>query len=140
MTTINTVTQICSNSNIPAALIRATIRQCGGWQDFREMAQDVTNHGAAGGFHGFTYYADTVPFAKRNKSVILEIARQMADDLGEPLYKMIGGFNCLKISEGEAAEAIHNSRSDNATNVLNALAWYALEEVCRAYCAITERE
>lgn len=120
-------------SHIPESVIRAVVRQVGGWEDFQQMADDVTNHGADGGFSGFIYYSDTVKFTKRHKAAILDMARQMADDLGEPVYKMIGGFNCLKISEGEAAEAIHNPRSEEATNVLNALAWFALEEVSRSY-------
>ena len=61
------------------------------------------------------------------------MAQQMASDLGEPLYKMIAGFNCLKITEGEAAEAIHDPRSEERTQVFNALAWFALEEVSRSY-------
>jgi hypothetical protein len=127
-----TKTQFC-NEFSHAALASAVIRQCGGWDSFKEMAADVANHGADGGFHGFIYYTETVKFAKAHKADILDYARQMADDLGESLYGMIGGFNCLKISEGEAAEAIHNARSDDHTSVMNALAWFALEEVSRRY-------
>lgn len=127
-----TKTQFC-NQFSHASLASAVIRQCGGWESFKEMAQDVANHGADGGFHGFIYYTETVKFAKAHKADILDYARQMADDCGLSLYGMIGGFNCLKISEGEAAEAIHNSRSDDHTSVMNALAWFALEEVSRRY-------
>jgi hypothetical protein len=134
-----TLTNFCEHSNIPAALIRATVRQVGGWDSFKEMAQDVSNHGANGGFHGFIYYKDTLSFSKRNKAEILEMAKQQADDFGAELYAMIGGFNCLKISATEAAEAIHNPRSEERDNVFNALAWYALEEVSRAYCDAMER-
>lgn len=127
-------TQFISKSHINAKIIRAVMRQSGGWDSFTEMAEDITNHGVDGGFHGWIYHADTVPFAKRNKAAIMEMAQQMADDLGEPLYRMIGGFNCLKMAEGEVAEAIHNPRSDNLTQVFNALAWFAAEEVARSYC------
>ena len=130
---MNTLKQFAAESHISESLIRAVVRQCGGWEAFTEMARDVTEGGASGGFHGFIYHADTVPFAKRNKALILESCKQMADDLGESLYSMIAGFNCLKISEGEAAEGIHNARSDDHTQVMNALAWYALEEVARSY-------
>ena len=130
---MNTIKEFCSKSHISEQVIRAVVRQAGGWESFTSMADDVTNHGAGGGFSGFVYYSDTCKFATSHKSIILDMAKQMADDLGEPLYKMIGGFNCLKISEGEAAEAIHNSRSEERTNVMNALAWFALEEVCRSY-------
>jgi hypothetical protein len=126
--------QFISKSHISEKLIRAVVRQSGGWDSFKEMAEDITNHGVGGGFHGWIYHADTVPFAKRNKAAIMELAQQMADDLGEPLYRMIGGFNCLKMAEGEVAEAIHNPRSDDRTQVFNALAWFAAEEVARSYC------
>lgn len=128
-----TIAKLIESTYLPAPLVRSVIRQAGGWESFKESAHDIANHGADGGFHGFIYYADTVPFAKRNKAHILEACRSLADDMGEPVYKMIGGFNCLKISEGEAAEAIHNPRSEDATQVLNALAWFSLEETAHAY-------
>ena len=133
-------TQFIGKSHISAKLIRAVVRQSGGWDSFTEMAEDITNHGVGGGFHGWIYHSDTVPFAKRNQAAIMEMAQQMADDLGEPLYRMIGGFNCLKMAEGEVAEAIHNPRSDDRVQVFNALAWFAAEEVARSYCDIKEGE
>ena len=132
---MNTIKQFCNESHINATLIRAVVRQAGGFESFREMADDVTNHGANSGFHGFIYYAETVKFAKANKAAIIEMARQMADDLGEsgPIA-LITGFNCLKgESQDSVADGIYNPRSDNAKNVLNALAWFALEEVSRSY-------
>lgn len=126
--------QFITKSHIPAKLIRAVVLQSGGWDSFKEMAEDITNHGVDGGFHGWIYHAQTVPFAKRNKAAIMEIAEIMADDLGESVMRMIAGFNCLKMEEADAAEAIYNPRSDNRTQVFNALAWYAAEEVARSYC------
>jgi hypothetical protein len=38
--------QFIENSNIPAALIRATIKQVGDWKTFQQIADDVANHGA----------------------------------------------------------------------------------------------
>jgi len=130
---MKTIKEFCEKSHLDAAIIRAVVRQAGGWESFSSMADDVTNHGADGGFSGFIYYTETVKFTASNKAAILAMAQQMASDLGEPLYKMIAGFNCLKITEGEAAEAIHNPRSEERTQVFNALAWFALEEVSRSY-------
>ena len=133
-----TLSEFTKESHITEKLVRAVVRQSGGWESFKEMAEDITNHGVDGGFHGWIYHADTVQFAKRNKADIMELARQMADDLGEPLYRMIGGFNCLKMEESEVAEAIHNPRSDDRTQVFNALAWFAVEEVARSYCDLND--
>lgn len=137
---MKTVKLFVAQSNIPATLIRAVIRQVGGFDSFKEMAQDVSSHGANGGFHGFIYYTDTVKFTKNNKAAILEYAKEQSSDYGQSLTGMIAGFNCLKYTEEEAAEALYNSRSENRTDLYNALAWYALEEVARAYCDILEND
>ena len=48
-----TLAKLIESTNIPASLIRATGRQSGGWESFKEHAEDVTNHGASGGFSGW---------------------------------------------------------------------------------------
>lgn len=134
-----TLSKLIEQTNIPAKLVRATVRQSGGWESFTEHAADITNHGADGGFNGFFYYAETVPFAKRNKRPLLEYAAEMARDLGEPSsMTLIASFHCVDLTPEEVAEAIYNPRSDNKTEVFNALAWFALEEVARAYCDALE--
>lgn len=45
-----TIKQFCEYSSIDVGLIRAVIRQSGGWQSFQESAPDISNHGIAGGF------------------------------------------------------------------------------------------
>lgn len=125
-------------SHIDASLIRAVVRQIGGWEEFRERASDVANYGADGGFCGFVYYSDTVPFFKRNKTAILDLAKNMASDFGQDVYEMIAGFNCLKTDSGTVAEAVHNPRTNDPEQVRNALAWFALEEVARSYCDALE--
>lgn len=69
------VTEFCNESHISAELIRAVVRQAGGWADFKEMARDVANHGADAGFHGFTYYHDTESFTKRHMAVQKQLER-----------------------------------------------------------------
>jgi hypothetical protein len=127
---------IAQASNISASLIRSTVRQMGGWEEFKAHAADVTNHGAAGGFRGFCYYTETVAFTQRNRKAILAMAEEMGQELGEGgAIGCIASFQCLKgnYTQAEIAEAVYNYRSENRTQVYNALAWYALEEVCRAY-------
>lgn len=129
-----------AQSNVPAPLIRAVVRQVGGWSEFKDLAGDVAAYGADGGWSGFTYNADTVAFAKRQKGNILEMAKELASDLGcGSVYEMIGSFSCLADYSGiEVAEAIHNPRSQDRTAVFNALAWYALEETARSYVDLCE--
>ena len=130
--------QFVANSHINEPLIRAVVRQSGGWEAFTGMADDITNNGVDGGFHGWIYHAETVPFAKRNKGQILALASTLADDLGESMLAMIAGFNCLKTTPEVIAEAIYNPRSSEQTQVFNALAWFAAEEVARSYCDCKE--
>ncbi len=131
--------QFVEKSNIPAKLIRSVIRQIGGWQEFKDTAIDICTWGAAGGFGGFTYYVDTVSFAKRNKADIETMLKDFADSVGEPFVDCLTGFNCLKGEDTcDILDGYYNPRSDNQQMVYNALAWYALEEVCRAYCEACE--
>lgn len=103
----------------------------------RESLVDVCNHGADSGFPGFTYYKDTEAFFAKHKADILSMAQAMAEDIGEDMLTMIGGFACLK-SEGltptQIGGAIFGSTDDNTGGwgtVRNAMAWFALEEVAR---------
>ena len=63
-------------STVPAKLIRAVVRQVGGWDNFTEIANDAARHGAAAGFVGFTYYDDTVAFTKDRKSTRLNSSHE----------------------------------------------------------------
>lgn len=127
-------------SHIDAGLIRAVVRQIGGWESFKETAQDVANHGADAGFSGFIYHSETVPFAKRHKKAILEYAKQLAHDISDGNWlDLIAGFNCLKMQSSEVARAYFDPRSEDRTQVFNALAWFALEEVARSYIDFVEQ-
>lgn len=131
------LTNLIDSTNIPECLVRAVVRQMGGWESFKESALDITRHGIDGGFHGFLYYSETIPFAKRNRKAILQMATEQADDLGMGLVEMIKGFNCLKgATETEIVEGLAGVTDE--TQVPNGLAWYAGEEVARAYCDMTE--
>lgn len=138
-----TIKQFCEQSNIPAKLIRSVIRQMGGWDSFKESAQDVTNYGISGGFHGFCYYNETTSFVKRNKAAIMELCREQAREYGMSgsVSEFVAGFNCFKgYLIGEIESGLYYANSEYKTFVYNALAWFAAEEVCRAYCDILEND
>jgi hypothetical protein len=125
---------IVENSNIPPRLVAGVIRAIGGIAEFNSHYQDVANHGADSGFPGFIYYDDTVHFYKLYRNEILQLAKEMANDCGySSLIEMIANFNCLK-SYGfrqKAVRAALHRRTDDSQYINNALAWFALEEVCR---------
>lgn len=132
-------------SNIDAPLIRAVVRQSGGWDAFCDSTPDIASHGIDGGFHGFIWNRDTETFAKRNRRLIADLASEQASELGVTVYEMIRGFGCFRNgsapTDEEIASALYTDHNvEDGVNMLNALAWYAGEEVARAYVAFTEKE
>ena len=133
---MRTTKQAIAQSGIPARLVNAVILQLGGL----DSLEDVYNHGARIGYRGFTHYNETCAFFKRNKAEILELVDSMARDLGEQPAAMVAGLEYLKInpedSEGmrEVYRALDGRVNRDDTQVANALAWFALEEVARAVC------
>ena len=109
-------------------------------EELRSTLEDITNHGADGGFGGFIYYSETNQFAREHMHLILDQIKELADNLGETPLEMISSFRCLqgdKIDPLEIASIIYERTSPESqadgteTVVLNALAWFALEEVAR---------
>jgi len=131
---MRTTTQVIENSGIDASLVRSVIRQLGG----KDSLRDIAGNSIDGGFHGFIYYSDTVPFFKRNRASILELVRRYADDFGTDPVSVVAGFNCLEDdaeTRESAARCLFGGRmTEDDTQVANALAWFAGEEVARAFC------
>jgi len=131
---MKTIKQVCEESIVPAKLVRAVIKQLGGGKEAIETLGDVYQHGANGGFCGFTYYTDTVKFYRRNRSDIVAMAEEMSGDLGVDVIDMIRHFGCFRGRDVETsciARALYGNADD--PEVPNALAWFALEEVARAF-------
>lgn len=114
-------------------LITAVIRNLGG----RNSLKDIANHGIDGGFGGFIYYSDTVKFFKNNREEIIALVLEMSQEFGENPIKFVQSFNCLhnnyNNAEGEAeiARALYGRLASDDTQIPNALAWFAAEEVAR---------
>ena len=89
---------------------------------------------ASDGYSGFTYYSETEDFYKKNKKYIIELAKSVADGIGEDSYlNMILNFQCFKnsgITIDDICEVIYanNKNNDYYTDITNALSWFALEE------------
>ncbi|NCU38992.1 hypothetical protein EOL96_08215 [Candidatus Saccharibacteria bacterium] len=132
-----TLKLVCSKMpHVPAPLVRAVIKQLGGWdEDAAQNCFDISNFGIAGGFHGFIYYTDTVLFFSKNRKNILKLAESEARDFGYTgVLSFFASFNCMKdldISETEIAEVFFTGKGELVDQVLNCLAWYAAETVAR---------
>ncbi len=128
---------LIEQTNIPASLIRAVVAQMGGWEQFTEVAQSITDNGIDGGFHGFISYAETEKFARDNRKEIQTMASEQASDMGIGVIEMIRGFGCFKgdkLTDEEIGMALFaGEQGEDSPNILNALAWHAGEEVSRAY-------
>ena len=138
-----TLKKFCHQSTIPHSLIRGVVAQLGDWESFKESAPDITAHGIDGGFYGFIYHTETEAFAKANIEAVCERASEQAQDLGfDSTFSMIRAFNCFKgetLSDIEIFRAITGKSARHfEPNILNGLAWYAAEEVARAYCDAME--
>lgn len=128
--------EFIEQSHIDSDLINAVIKQLGNWGDFKESAPDITSYGIDGGFGGFIYYSDTIAFFCKNNTDIIQLVKNMASDLGVSSIEMIQGFNCLgsDYELDEIAQTLYTIDPDEyQTQVANALAWFAAEEVCRSY-------
>lgn len=118
-------------------LQRAVIKQLGYEPDDEELQgvlEDVANHGADAGFCGFTYYSETCAFFDHNQTDIVDMVKEMADDFGTDPISLVAGFNCLDDdceTRDEIGRCIYGKPTDDDTQVPNALAWFALEEVAR---------
>ena len=126
---------------LPKGLATAVIKQHGGWRSFKEDAIDFANHGADGGYSGFIYHSETVEFAKKYRKLIAKLAESQSSDLGLGVIEMIQGFNWFKHdrpSHADVTACLYGDGDD--TSVMNALAWYAAEEVLRAYADFVEEQ
>ena len=111
-------------------------------EEEKEVLSDVYNNGANWGVPNFTYYTDTCDFSRKCMTEIYEHLKFVAHELGECPFEMVANFNCLKNSKPlahEVADVIHGKPDKATINdgmetvILNALAWFTLEEVAREY-------
>jgi hypothetical protein len=151
MKTLTLKQLIEKSGHINPKLIRATVAQFGGWERFTESAADVTNHGINGGFGGFVYCSETCKFFTKNRTMIMELAEEQAQQIGDGgALEMIQSFNCFSsgnypnrkpdYTQSVIAEAIYKGNGEEATQIQNGMAWFAGEEVCRAYVDLLEQE
>ncbi len=122
-------------------LASAVVNQLGGWGAFKGCASDISNHGLYGGFHGFTHYQETEQFFRKNRASIQKLSDEVAYSLGEDVGKMISNFNCLgrgkDYTASECCKTLYGTR-DNDQQIMNALAWFAAEEVARHYADMVD--
>lgn len=129
-----TIKSFCEFSNINSDLIRAVIRQSGGWQSFQEIAPDITKHGISGGFSGWIYYTETCAFYAKNQSLIVKLVEYQMREYDYPSAQdMISRFRSLDATISEIGYTLYGNKSQHDAQVANALAWFAAESVVGEY-------
>ena len=136
-----TIKSFCNYSGIDSKLIKAVIRQSGGWNDFQEKALDIANNGIGGGFSGWIYYAETCEFYAKNQQLIVTLLESQADDYGyQSAQELVKGLRGLDATMSEIGYTLYGTKRQHDNYVANALAWYAAEEIARAYADWTFAE
>lgn len=130
-----TIGNFIDYSSIDADLIRAVIRQSGGWLSFQEIAPDITKHGIAGGFSGWIYYTETCQFYAKNQGVIVALVEQWATDSNLSSIDFVAGFHCFDADKSIIGQTLYGNKRHHDTIVANALAWFAAESVAGEYDA-----
>ncbi len=128
---MKTMKQVTSERPEFSRLIRAVVRSIG-----LDSVPDVNAHGIDGGFSGFIYTRETVAFFDKHRDDILNLAGEMAGNLGEDLLSMVQSFRCVgkDYSPTEIGEALFSAKTSDAIDVVrNGMAWFAAEEVCRMF-------
>jgi hypothetical protein len=106
-------------------------------EETMQTLSDIASHSADAGWHGFTYYSDTVDFAWNNKHAIRALCREYAGEFGTSVAEMIQNFGCIGKEYGiDEINAVYftdiKRENDDIFDVVwNALAWFALEETAR---------
>lgn len=134
-----TLRKLCEQSENPA-LVRAVVRQMGGYENFINYAPDVVRHGASGGYGRFIYYKDTVPFGFKWRDAILKQWQQIASECGTNALQDIAANKFVNESPDYVLDALRCTRKKafDYTDIYNLFAWAALEDVARLYCDILE--
>lgn len=108
-----------------------------------ESIDDVNNHGIDGGFSGFIYYSDTIPFSYKHRTAIMGLLKETAEQLGEDLVSVICNFGIFRTHPADADDKkdIYRYLSGTrciGTTIPNVLAWFGAEEVCRMFDGIND--
>lgn len=128
-------------------LAPAVLRQLGGGVEAVEQAIEAGEHGADTGWPGFTYSADLRAFVGRHRRQIVLSITALADDLGEQggAVGLVRGFTCLNTRPGkpeytadEIGQALWGPLGKAKPAIVDALGWYALEEVGLAIANLRE--
>lgn len=132
--------QFCEQSHVDNKMIRAVVRQSGGWRSFQQHAPDIAHYGISGGFDGWIYYTETCTFYAKNQKMIVDLVEKQAIEYDyTSAQDMVRKFRNLDATMSEIGYTLYGTERQHDNHVANALAWYAAEEVACAYADWTRK-
>jgi len=137
---MKTIRELVDRSTLPEGLIRAVVRQAGGWEYFKMIAPMVMRNGHKKDWSGFEYHTETSKFYITYRDLIRQVAHHVAEEGGQSTIKMIHNFRDLskEFSEDEIGTTLYGPKSKIDIQIANALACFVLEKVAQAYINIIE--
>ena len=138
---------VSRNSSFPVQTVNNVIEALGypltgSGETFKELSADLVNcaeNGANIGISGFIYYSETISFFKKNRTAITSHIERTAEEFGTDIFEMVQCFGVFRNSEKPTPSEIGKALWDKSktypelTALYNVFAWYALEEVSRAW-------
>lgn len=133
-----TMKSVIETSVLSPSLIRALVNFHGGWSQFKEIAGDISNHGAAGG-QSFCSYHEATVFFKANRKDIKQWLKDLASDFDQSTAEMVRCWGTLSnYSIDEISEAVYALEGDAVGAVCETIGWSLAEELSRSVVDLTD--
>jgi hypothetical protein len=109
----------------------------GGYRALKKLSgnlADCANHGASGGFAGFSYFSGTLKFFRKNRRDIVKNLEAAADRAGTDVIKLVQSFGVFSgdgPSVPDAGRALRDSSviHNDLGHLYNAFAWFCFEGI-----------
>lgn len=106
-------------------------------EKIQSRLRDISHGCQTGIVSSLIYYSDTSQFFRTYKKEIVELAEELATDIGEQVLTMIANFNPIKgdFTESEIAKVLYGPWRDTDYHqmIANSLAWFAYEEIANTF-------
>lgn len=134
MTTLNTLkpSTVIENVNVDPSLVRGIVRWHGGWTEFKNIAEDISNHGANTGI-SFVWYSDSVKFFRNHAPAIKTWLASLAEDCYNcSMGEMVQQWNLKSYTVDEINQALYTGKGDAVDQVFDTTLKAVVEEIARA--------
>ena len=125
---------------ISKELSTATIEQLT-VREFLDYGENIAQHGISGGYVGFQFFNETVPFFERNRELIITWAKDFSESMGgEPSFmvtlskfKEISFYDLTPNDLAPLFYSENRHEDDNYEGFANAMSFIVANTVCNAY-------